>query len=506
MKKVLLQAPGFLGDEIVFTGAVRELHLETKWSISVRTGRPELWAHNPHISGFELRDETTTVVEHHHCPPFRAANQTPVHFLEQYVRNLRNALGLSGDYHVSKFGGEVQPGKEEMASVPFNLKERYWIVAAGCKTGVPTKGWGSKNYQDVIDSFRGRMTFVQVGSKEEWHPPLSGVVNIVGKTSIRSLVQLMHHSEGVLCPITSIMHLAAAVPTPKKSPFATRPCVVLAGGREAPHFITYPSHRLMHTVGLLSCCHTGGCGKSGYGPGQCLYPTPFGGATTVIPKCMSLIKPQDVVGAIEFYYRGDTKIPGQIGRVRALFERLRRSFPQAHTLEGAEIGVLNGEMSAQLLRGHGLLNLTMVDRWSRHQDDPTDPAFYNRPQNFFDTAYAKALKTTDFAASRRRILRKPSIEAAREVKDGSLHFVFIDADHSYESCKADIEAWLPKLLPGGVLGGHDYNRLQYPREGVKRAVDEFAASGSHALEMDRDNTWFIHLAAPESNGVPSYFA
>lgn len=34
--------------------------------------------------------------------------------------------------------------------------------------------------------------------------------------------------------------------------------------------------------------------------------------------------------------------------------------------------------------------------------------------------------------------------------------VFIDGDHSYEGCKADIEAFMPLLLPGGILACHDF--------------------------------------------------
>ena len=48
-----------------------------------------------------------------------------------------------------------------------------------------------------------------------------------------------------------------------------------------------------------------------------------------------------------------------------------------------------------------------------------------------------------------------------------MDFVFIDADHRYESVKADIRAWVPKLRPGGMLSGHD---IDYPS--VLRAVSE----------------------------------
>lgn len=39
--------------------------------------------------------------------------------------------------------------------------------------------------------------------------------------------------------------------------------------------------------------------------------------------------------------------------------------------------------------------------------------------------------------------------------DQPLRFVFIDADHSYEGCKADVEAWSRLVEPGGVMAFHD---------------------------------------------------
>ena len=45
-------------------------------------------------------------------------------------------------------------------------------------------------------------------------------------------------------------------------------------------------------------------------------------------------------------------------------------------------------------------------------------------------------------------------------------FVFIDGDHRYESVRRDIQAWLPKVRPGGIMGGHDceYHFLDIPKE------------------------------------------
>ncbi len=65
----------------------------------------------------------------------------------------------------------------------------------------------------------------------------------------------------------------------------------------------------------------------------------------------------------------------------------------------------------------------------------------------------------DFVAKhyseRVRIIRGDSADSAKFVEDGSLDFVFIDADHTYEGCLRDIHAWTPKVRSGGMVSGHD---------------------------------------------------
>lgn len=65
------------------------------------------------------------------------------------------------------------------------------------------------------------------------------------------------------------------------------------------------------------------------------------------------------------------------------------------------------------------------------------------------------------------VLQLPSVDAAKAFPDGSLDFVFLDAAHDYESVKADIRAWAPKLKDGAILAGHDFGW-----SGVARAVAE----------------------------------
>lgn len=101
------------------------------------------------------------------------------------------------------------------------------------------------------------------------------------------------------------MHLAAAVPLRTHSRTA-RACVVVAGGREPPHWEAYPTHQFLHTVGSLPCCAHGGCWRSRsvpLGDGEmhdhasrlCL--DVVGG----LPRCMDMISSRHVIDRVNYY-------------------------------------------------------------------------------------------------------------------------------------------------------------------------------------------------------------
>jgi predicted O-methyltransferase YrrM len=84
-----------------------------------------------------------------------------------------------------------------------------------------------------------------------------------------------------------------------------------------------------------------------------------------------------------------------------------------------------------------------------------------------------------------KTIKSLSHEAANLFEPNSVDVIFIDAGHSYEAVKADIEAWLPKMKPNGIMAGHDYTAW----EGVNKAVNEVFGT-PHKVEND---CWFIYL-------------
>ncbi len=92
----------------------------------------------------------------------------------------------------------------------------------------------------------------------------------------------------------------------------------------------------------------------------------------------------------------------------------------------------------------------------------------------------KEISEIEYYRGRIDLKRMTTTEAAKQVPDHSLDFVFVDADHSYEGCLADIVNWTPKVRPSGIIAGHDYGWAT-----VRRAVDETGG----VTTTHEDNVW-----------------
>lgn len=163
----------------------------------------------------------------------------------------------------------------------------------------------------------------------------------------------------------------------------------------------------------------------------------------------------------------------------ALLAKLRTlGFDQHERLAGAEIGVLGGRLSAQLLRELPGLRLLMVDHW------------------LADSGRLKqaARLRTRFAGPRRKMRHGDSVAMAARAKDCSLDFVFVDGDHTYRGVSRDLAAWAPKVRRGGLLCGHD---IDSPAgDGlwkVREAVQEFLYRSRWyaGIECGPAHTWFV---------------
>lgn len=159
---------------------------------------------------------------------------------------------------------------------------------------------------------------------------------------------------------------------------------------------------------------------------------------------------------------------------------------------GVEIGVSRGALSWRLLSSNRALFLYMVDPWAEVAADSTysttDDLHVGMTQAEHDANMAATLVKVRRYVGQYEVLRMTSEDAAAQFGRDSLDFVFIDADHSYEGVRADIDLWLPKLKSGAVLSGHDYRDER--NYGVQRAVDEFARATGRTVRLGANYTWF----------------
>lgn len=156
-----------------------------------------------------------------------------------------------------------------------------------------------------------------------------------------------------------------------------------------------------------------------------------------------------------------------------------------------EVGVRLGEYFDKLLCKN-VKEAYGVDIWRSTDSLGQNDNLYN--QNVLDDQY-KTVFNKYLNDNRVRLIREFSVNAATFFPDEYFDFVYIDADHTYDAVKSDLQAWYTKVKIGGVLAGHDY----IPEEtsirmghsvpfGTVKAVNEFLIS------KDIDENYF-HLTS-----------
>jgi predicted O-methyltransferase YrrM len=141
------------------------------------------------------------------------------------------------------------------------------------------------------------------------------------------------------------------------------------------------------------------------------------------------------------------------------------------------------------------LTLYGIDNWGY----VADPRYEKRNED--DGPYRMTLENLKphIETGKYIVVKKTSMDALVDIPDLSLDFVFIDADHRYNSVKEDVDGWSKKVRMGGIVSGHDYyestpgkyvgKNAKYAL-GVIKAVDEFIQKTGYTLQIidwDREN-------------------
>lgn len=204
-RRLILRDFGSAEDALLLTAALRDLHRRHpgRFVTDVRTSWPDLWLHNPHLTPLG-DDEAGVEIVGCDGPPADAANGPPAPALR---RVLGERLGV--DAGVGYPWGDVHLAPEErgwFAEIESSRGEcpRFWLLDAGTPSA-----WDSAECQRLVDHFRGRIEFVQVGDGLE--AALDGVIDLRAVTAPRPIVRLMHHAEGAVSGSRYLTALAGAV-------------------------------------------------------------------------------------------------------------------------------------------------------------------------------------------------------------------------------------------------------------------------------------------------------
>lgn len=177
-------------------------------------------------------------------------------------------------------------------------------------------------------------------------------------------------------------------------------------------------------------------------------------------------------------YKIDTTQPAPYFITMSRWKTMPYLFAELGFKFGAEIGVERGKYADCLLRKIPGLTLYGIDPWEE------GPGYREGMRQKIDAYYNETLEL--LKGKNCEIIRKYSVDAAKEFADESLDFVFIDGNHDLPNVIADINAWTPKVRKGGIVSGHDYENeiCKHERIDVKTAVDAWVKT--YGIK-----TWFV---------------
>ncbi len=323
-RKLVLMRPKLApGDSVVMTALIRDIVTTRpgEFQVDIIANFKELFQNNPYITPLaETKQPGLEYITLSYNKGLREQRYETIHFLNYFHRDFaRTGLKIPltkpyPDLHLSPDEASIRP-----------VRERYWVILPGWKRDVTVKLWHHTAWGELLERLRGYgLRFVQLGSTNPMctNPKFSDVLDLTGRTTLREMMQLIHHAEGVICGVTCAMHMAAAL---------HKPCVVLGGGREAWWWEAYVPenkglggeqvakqqpvpHRYLHTIGLLDCCQHYGCWKNKIpglptrgDKGLCTRPVAL--RDHPAPECMTLITPAMAEQAVLSYYLDGTLAP-----------------------------------------------------------------------------------------------------------------------------------------------------------------------------------------------------
>lgn len=140
-----------------------------------------------------------------------------------------------------------------------------------------------------------------------------------------------------------------------------------------------------------------------------------------------------------------------------------------------EVGVALGKSITYLcdrLREMGRTDVEVwaVDSWCHNAPNGEQQTMAAPAGGDFSLFAKQVLQHDPEAWEQLRVVRCDSVRAAELFGYSSVDLVVLDADHTLEAVRGELEAWCPRIRPGGFIGGDDHHESIFP--GVVQACKE----------------------------------
>jgi len=236
-----------IGDDLLCTAVARELKKRGARKLVMFSRHPSLFEGNPDITavcnlgypvvGRRRFAEYRTIV-----PQFSSYDKEADRDFfrqEHVIVTMCRMAGVDGNVELRPWIFLTPDEREKGLLSP----RQAVIQSAGLPAGpraMKNKEWYPERFQEVVDQLRGEISFIQLGNRED--PPLRGVTDLRGKTTLRESAAILSQSLVLVGQVGFLMHLARSVDCRS---------VIVYGGREDPMVSGYECNE--NIQGITSC-------------------------------------------------------------------------------------------------------------------------------------------------------------------------------------------------------------------------------------------------------------
>ena len=154
--------------------------------------------------------------------------------------------------------------------------------------------------------------------------------------------------------------------------------------------------------------------------------------------------------------------------------------------KGQSAALIATELKNQNKKG---VRFFCVDTWKGTSEDEHGDDKWVKEGKLFEKFTDNLKEVSDYYIP----LRMTTERASHLFPDQSVDICYVDADHSYDGVYKDLETWTPKIKPGGIISGHDYDPTGNAWQECRKAVDDYWSKFGREVNATGGLTWTVQL-------------